>query len=169
MRLGLRWKHGPVQEFDFTKEACGPAIAMLFRQAFDSNVQLVAHREATAQHFDGPGGDFSDWANIMDQRTAQCVLIEGPATGWRGRVIYYVAASRSIHRGVADNKMPSEIQPKEVVVVLYHHFKQTLQERHVGGKHIPDCTHNCGSPFMYMTLWISLRIAMDRQYRHGIV
>ena len=52
-------------------------------------------------------------------------------------------------------------KPKELIILPYLNYTSVHHELHGLGN---DCTHYCGSPFLYQPIWRSLRLAMDRQY-----
>jgi hypothetical protein len=53
-------------------------------------------------------------------------------------------------------KIPS---PRELVVIPYYEYTVGLW-----GMHPLECTHYCSSPVIYLPVWKSLRVAMDRQF-----
>ena len=52
---------------------------------------------------------------------------------------------------------------KELVVLPYYNFTAPHWDQHPPEK-VADCTHYCPSPFLYLPLWRSFRIALDRQF-----
>lgn len=163
------------------RDTYGPAMTNFIKRAYydaTSKVQLVVHRETSAQHFDIPGGDYSMWAKDKANRQDICVkAIHDNTTYWREPALYQqakqegfnyiVAGTGGIHRDEIEFRKP--VAPKRDILVLpWYKFTEPFytshQDKEPGSEGDPDCTHFCGSPFLYYPLWRSLRLAMDRQY-----
>ena len=163
------------------RDAYGPAMMNFIKRAYydaSSKVQLVVHRETSAQHFDIPGGDYSMWEKDKASRQNICVkAMHDNTTYWREAALYQqakqegfnyiVAGTGGLHRDEIEFRKP--ISPKRDIIVLpWYKFTEPFytshQDKEPGSEGNPDCTHFCGSPFLYYPLWRSLRLAMDRQY-----
>jgi len=169
--MGLHWKYGqapPGTHSGMKREAYGPAIKSFYKQVFSSTtsrVQLLVHRETSAQHFDIPGGDWFDYKEHAHKRQRQCVAYTaGASTYWREKAIRNVSMTDEYELVDVSNSqvMDSPANAKEVVSIPYHNFTEQFHRMHptLG----LDCTHYCGSPYMYYPLWRSFRRAMDRKY-----
>ncbi|CAB9498321.1 expressed unknown protein [Seminavis robusta] len=131
------------------------------------HIQLLVHRESSAQHFDAGGGEYSLWKGRPDGKNlshCQPFSFSDSSAGWRELAIRK-AANKSGHSFVmAGPHMPSlsSVQP-ELVTLPYFNFTapHPTMHPHSGAA---ECTHYCSSPFIYYPLWRSLRFALDRQF-----
>ena len=174
--MGLHWKwYGGTTAM--RKAAYAPAVTSFMDRAYHdptSAVQLVVHRETSAQHFDSPGGDYTIWkgAWMSTKKKSRdiCVkAIRGEASYWRERALRKATKAAGYQYIVAGPSMPAvrrDKRKKDMLVLPFYNLTEPLHTAHkdtIAGSH-PDCTHYCSSPFLYMTLWRSLRLAMDRHY-----
>jgi hypothetical protein len=87
--------------------------------------------------------------------------------GWRERAVADAAAEAGFDRVEAGRNMPtfpSGTGNNELVVLPYYGFTSDQYTMHPFRGDWQDCTHYCSSPFLYMPIWRSLRLAMDRQF-----
>mgnify|MGYP000579336776 CR=1 FL=1 len=176
--FGLHWNYLPIG--GGKKEDYGSDILELIRQARDTNQDaLVLHRENSAQHFDIPGGDFSEYWEQRFSRRPKCkpFMANAPFTSyWRdqflqaaarqaGYQIIPVGPNMAAAAALSPSGTDTTTTNKELLVLPFHNFTALHHTFHPVWDHgHGDCTHYCGSPFMYMTLWRSLRLAMDRRF-----
>ena len=172
MGLHWTWMDGGAK----AANAYAPAVMDFVQQAATnatSRVELIIQRETTAQHFDVPGGDFKEWNNKKGQDPSmryECVAhVPGESTNWREKYLDNAMSHHNFTRIMAGPSMPPLLagNPPEVITLPYHNFTQRFPTMHPNGGNatlLHDCTHYCSSPFIYMTLWRSIRLAMDRKY-----
>jgi hypothetical protein len=160
--MGLHWKY---RNSEWAK-----AMGQMFQQVLASNssVELLVERETSSQHFDVPGGDYLEFRRSRNATNA-CTNRLGSATYWREVDLDDPTNKEKFHyeRILAGPSMPSQVHPNEVVACPYHNFTQLFHKMHPSSPQKLDCTHYCSSPFIYMTLWRSLRLAMDRRFQNG--
>jgi hypothetical protein len=127
---------------------------------------LLLFRETTAQHFDTPTGMYGMYD--IDHRSMKCTPLEWThEVGSRDRAV--VDAARAAGYDVAS---PSEAASDKLVILPFHNFTAQLYDSHPhdagefnNSTNQQDCTHYCLSPFLWVPLWRTLRIAMDAAYR----
>lgn len=175
--FGLHWWHGDATPHVFKRQSSYvSAMQDVFHNITQQNhVQLLVHRETSAQHFDSNGGGFSEWWDHHDQRQQQCqpMNYSDSSVGWRETAIQQAANQSGHDLIIAGPHMPpsnninaknQQHQP-EVVVLPYFDFTSQLHSLHpLPENGFQDCTHYCSSPFTYYPLWRSLRFAMERQF-----
>ncbi|CAB9524637.1 expressed unknown protein [Seminavis robusta] len=156
-----------------------------------TRTQLLVHRETSAQHFDAIAGDYSKWSQTPN-KVQECrpIGFHAELSTWRERCVKEAALQAGYHYRVADTSMPpilhtgssqgnngrsainkelvqqnaTSLHPrKELLVLPYYNFTAPHYDQHPPEKEA-DCTHYCPSPFLFLPLWRSLRIVMDRQY-----
>ena len=163
-----------------TKQAYQNAMANLLQRAKQYNLSLIVHRETSAQHFDSPyNGDYLDWSWHKESRNHTCVPHRNPqadqANYWRELAMKKAAQNAGYEYRVSQvtQNMPNRRRSSEtstnltrhqLVVLPYHNFTQQHYDLHPEIDVVPDCTHYCGSPFLYMPLWRPLRIALDERF-----
>ena len=93
-------------------------------------------------------------SNILDERFY-----------WREHAIHTAATKAGYKIVVANESLESQHHPrtprdtKELVILPFYNFTAPLYDLHPG-----ECTHFCSTPFLWMPIWRSLRLAMDRQW-----
>jgi hypothetical protein len=74
--------------------------------------------------------------------------------------------------------MDSAMQPlkngiREIAILPYYNFSAKLHDLHIildidsaknKTEYRGECTHFCSTPFLWLPLWRSFRLAMDRQF-----
>lgn len=162
VNFGLHWNF-EARTYDFHRshyrKSYGQFLMQLRRKG---NFTLLMHRETTAQHFDSLAGDFSlRSANT----TNRCVPIKYDAnvSAWRERMVQQAAKKALNKYVVIQSPMPpvsKNWKRPELLVIPYYNFTAFHYKMHPSS----ECSHYCSSPFIYMPLWRSIRLAMDRQY-----
>jgi hypothetical protein len=158
MNFGLHYRFGKYNQ-GRDKEGYEDMMAKIFNITSQSNISLLAHRETSAQHHNHSGGE---WGN---GRT-KCVslsLNDSPIIGWRERVVQDKAKELGYNVVVADYTLPLAGKPvagqRELVILPFFNLTASLHYFH------PDeCSHYCSTPYLWMPIWRSLRLAMDRQW-----
>ncbi|CAB9527288.1 expressed unknown protein [Seminavis robusta] len=169
--FGLHWWFTNSTPNTFRRaDAYYSAMLDLFRVVrLQNHVQLVAHRQTSAEHYDSPGGDWFQWYGNRDNLAQSCVPLAAgdDVAGWRERAVSKAAADASYDIVLANSNMPaypSGTGNSEVVLLPYFDFTAKQYTMHPFRGDSQDCTHYCSSPFLYMPIWRSLRLAMDRQW-----
>ena len=178
--FGLHWYHN-------TKEQYVDDMTNFLEKAKQHNISLVVHRETSAQHFDAPGGAWEYFVNdrVQQNRSKSCQPLNSrtryhESIYWRERAIqeasqnagyrYQVGTAISLHHrasSAGENTTSSNQHHPALVALPYHNFTIRFHSLHPdngAGADFDDCTHYCGSPFMYMTLWRPLRMAFDAYF-----
>jgi hypothetical protein len=144
---GLHWK--PFEKQLFLEDMKDYLVAYK-----DTNLTLVAWRETSAQHFDSPGGHYG-----VGKKSTECVpIIEGQQGHHEPLMRQATSAAGLMWKSVLDaNFSYQKWQPNELVFFPYRDYTVPLYYLH------PDeCTHFCHTPFVWLPIWRSLRVAMDR-------
>ena len=170
--FGLHWWYTNDTPHTFRRaESYVVAMKTFFRRvALQGDLQLLVHRESTAEHYDSPGGDGYVWSQNNDaSKSHQCQPIDSSDTVayWRERSVAKAAQQAGFDLITAGPDMPpyNETGNNEVVALPYYYFTEKQYSMHPYQRDfVQDCTHYCSSPFLYMPLWRSLRFAMDRQF-----
>jgi hypothetical protein len=148
---------------------------------------LLAFRETTAQHFDAQGGDYhlakeqegstmSNGSNVMKR----CVPMKwGPMAGWSNIVAEAEATKAGFQvlrtnngyyhhdQPVMSINMTTAAFPRgELAILPFFNFTSEHYDLHPladEGDDTADCTHYCSTPYLWMPLWRSLRLALERK------
>jgi hypothetical protein len=131
-----------------------------------SHVQLVVHRETSAQHFDAPTGDFS-MKTLNSSKMCMPTDFDDRHVWWRENAFKQAAADANYSYVVAGPDMPPKnSSTPRVVVAPWFNFTGQHHQMHPFKKATSkqDCTHYCASPFLYLPVWRGLRIAMDSEF-----
>lgn len=147
----------------------------ILRHYNHGNFTLLAYRESTAQHFDSPDGDYYYQRN---PNTTQCLPIRGgPNVGWREPIVKERATNAGFRviriDGPSIMALPREHPqnimtpaPPEMVVLPFFNFTVPHHDLHpieAGRNGEPDCTHFCSTPYLWLPVWRSLRLALERR------
>jgi hypothetical protein len=158
--FGLHW--GKKAYDDYAKQ-----MANILRKIHKAgHIQLVVHRETSAQHFEAPTGDYSMQA---ENSSGTCVPtdFDDSHVWWRENTVKQATADANYSYAVAGPDMPQKNKSTpRVVVAPWFHFTGQHYQLHPYNQRSPkqDCTHFCGSPFLYLPVWRGLRIAMDSEF-----
>ena len=127
----------------------------------DSNFSLVLFRETSAQHYNIANGMYKIGISL---RSKKCTPLEWTdMVGIRDRRVEMAAR----HAGYDIVPMTNATLRKGTMTMLpFHNFTAALHGSHpydekIGG----ECTHYCTTPFLWMPLWRTLRIAMDTAFQ----
>lgn len=155
MNFGLHWSWGR------RKRYLARITDILNATKHGKSVQLLAFIETSAQHFNGLAGEFGAASNSCVPWPEESMT--SPQFRWREQAVHEKAAMVGLHVIVADETLPSagrvEADQKELIILPYNNFTRFLHDLH------PDeCTHYCSTPFLWIPIWRSLRLAMDRQW-----
>jgi hypothetical protein len=142
------------------KEGYENVMANIFNVTSQGNITLLAHRETSAQHHNYSGGEWP-----KDGHRTKCVshsLNDSHIIGWRERVVQAKAKELGYKVVVADDRFPlANDKPvagqRELVILPFFNLTAKLHYFHPS-----ECTHYCSSPYLWMPIWRSLRLAMDR-------
>jgi len=128
--------------------------------------RLLAFRETAAQHFGADGGEY--FLPRVTNEQQRCIPHPSQTTwGWREAMLSQVAREHNFTVKVADALLGTtnnaDDPPREIVWLPFLNFTTELYFLHPisRGK---DCTHFCQTPFVWMPLWRSLRLAVDRTF-----
>ena len=147
---GLHWT--PLQAYNFREDM----TTLIKAYKGQKNLQLVAWRETSAQHWNATGGHFSFRHVTLSHG---CVPMNGGREGFRLPLIQN--ASRTVGMTVLNAMDPTfSSQPRredELVILPFREYTNELHYLHPG-----ECTHFCSSPYVWLPLWHSLRVAVDR-------
>jgi hypothetical protein len=124
------------------------------------SLKLVAWRQTTAQHYNEPGGHYRPEIDF----SSACVPID-LATDEDFRLPLMETASEKAGYTILDALDPSfQSLPRqdrnELVVLPFRQYTSGLHYLHPG-----ECTHFCNDPHVWLPIWRSLRIALDRTVR----
>jgi hypothetical protein len=150
---GLHWV--PDEKNDFRN-----AMATLLRgysqnKTRGDKLKLLAWRETSAQHFNSSTGDYSfglpydtECLPIREYLPFRTTLM-AEAAGLAGFTISNASdplfMSQPVSRG------------DELVILPYYHFTSEMHQLHPG-----ECTHFCHTPYVWLPIWRTLRLALDR-------
>jgi hypothetical protein len=155
------------------------AMRVLFQtlQEHDyGNFTLLAYRESTAQHFDSPDGDYYTQRN---PNTTRCIPMRGgPNVGWREPIVRTTALDAGFRLIRADEHYTVLGTPPrkendrsngpvpEMAILPFFNFTVPHHDLHpieAGKEGQPDCTHFCSTPYLWLPVWRSLRLALERR------
>jgi hypothetical protein len=119
----------------------------------NSNLTLVAWRETSAQNYNTTGGHFRQGVENT------CVPMQAGQEGFRMQIMKNVseAAGLSWKNAMDPNFLHQPVERHELVFLPYRNFTIPLHYLHPG-----ECAHYCHTPFVWLPIWRSLRLAMDR-------
>lgn len=145
-----------------------------------TNWKLLLFRETSAQHFNIPGGDFLGWSRPKPWFDSDSCTPHRPAPTQGFREVIFKNAA--LHAGFVPLVMDSTLQQpppifhgdtREIVILPYYNFTAQLHDLHIisnintaknASEYKGECTHFCSTPFLWLPLWRSFRLAMDRQF-----
>lgn len=164
---GLHWNSNDTRNPNSLPSAYISSLTdfLNFVQHNHTRPQLVVHREGSAQHFDAPAGDFYAWQSKPNAKLeCQPISYDATLTNWREKTVQIAANKAGYQYTTAGPHMPPPVTTTPELVVLpffnytSHHHNQHPKEKE------SDCTHYCPSPFLYLPLWRSFRLTLDRQF-----
>lgn len=123
------------------------------------SLRLLAWRETSAQHWNATGGHYSV-RNVRQPYV--CVPIANKKKAREGfRLPLLTAAAQSVGMKVLnalDSNFSSQpVNPDEMIVLPFREYTSELHYLHDS-----ECTHYCTTPYLWLPIWRSLRLAMDR-------
>eukprot|EP00980_Cylindrotheca_fusiformis_P000866 scaffold227_cov97-Cylindrotheca_fusiformis.AAC.4 len=145
---GLHWK---TQE----NETFYGAMKAYLRGFQNSNLTMLAWRETSAQHNDSPGGHYG-----LKKESDNCVPIKkGHEKGYRSAIMQQAAQDTGFEwKNIFDEGFSNRSQDgNELVFLPFREYTVPLHYMHPN-----ECTHYCYTPYIWLPLWKSIRIAMDR-------
>ena len=157
---------------------------MAYAKNATSFPRLLAIRETSVQHFDGPDGDFFGALELNKEQVSnnnktssvteqgQCVPINQTRFfSWRDTMVRRVLKRVGLSTVWLNDKqqewwtrVPKE---REVVILPFREYTKELYFMHLLDKDSTDCTHFCYSHYLWQPLWRSLRLAMERSFERG--
>ena len=136
-----------------------------------ANVPLLSWKETSTQHYETLGGHFSYRA--IEEGTS-CVPVpkdgfDSPRsmsiTNWMSDLMRDMQWTLLSTAGQSDfMSAPSTPGKQELVMIPFRSFTSSLWEMHPA---FPDCTHFCSTPFLWLPIWRSLRVAIDRAIQNN--
>ena len=141
----------------------------------NNNMSLILFRETSAQHFLSAGGigDYED--NLATTSNMTCGPhthnpTENPLYGWRNQdALQTLREHTSVQEPVvvvhpnesasAFTLLPNHNNRPAVGILPFQDFSAARHDLHP-----EECTHFCHTPFLWMPLWRSLRLAMDATF-----
>jgi hypothetical protein len=164
--FGLHWGWGRGNTRGPYGEYVNEVANILRKVRNASHVQLVVHRETSAQHFDAPTGDHSTQTK---NSSGMCMPtdFDDSHVWWRENAFKQAAADANYSYVVAGPDMPPKnSSTPRVVVAPWFNFTGQHHQMHPFNPLHPsqDCTHYCASPSLYLPVWRGLRIAMDSEF-----
>jgi hypothetical protein len=135
-------------------------LAGLRRRA---SLKLLAWRETSAQHWNTTGGYFYPGTSAGDFMRQPCTPIGSPeyVKGFRLPLMAQAANDTGFRiRNVLDPTFTtSPLEADDLVVLPFRAYSSMAHGLH---PERADCTHFCHTPFFWLPLWRTLRLAMDR-------
>jgi hypothetical protein len=133
-------------------------------QLLGEKVPLLIWRETTSQHYDNPGGHFD--REGLDGETS-CVNVplseqtnQPAAVDWMQELVVQQMNWTMIDASAPNFvSTPRSSGQQELVMIPFRRFTSYLWDLHPG---FPDCSHFCSTPFVWVPIWRSLRLAIDR-------
>lgn len=130
-------------------------------------ISLFAFRETTAQHFDTPLGEWP----AVSMPIYKCTPLnetkkQDPLLAWRNHDILD-AVNKSGFTFVSvdpSGKIPMpplllQSDKDEIAMLPFTEFTSDFHDLHPN-----ECTHYCSTPHLWIPLWRSLRLSMDRRF-----
>jgi hypothetical protein len=145
---GLHWK--PYEQEKFSQ-----AMKTYLRGFQNSNLTMLAWRETSAQHMDSPGGHYG-WKKA----SKECVPIKaGEEKGYRMPIMQQAAHGAGLKwKNTLDKDFSNQhLESNELIFLPFRDYTVPLHYLHPN-----ECTHYCYTPYLWLSLWKSVRIAMDR-------
>ncbi|GKY99647.1 hypothetical protein MPSEU_000918700 [Mayamaea pseudoterrestris] len=129
-------------------------------------VPLILWRESSSQHFDTPGGHFR--FEVLRNRDSCIPMKEADYYNTSFTTNSMRDLLHAMNLTLVDASAPNfTALPEtlhELVMLPFRQFTKTLWELHPG---FPDCTHFCTTPYVWLPIWRSLRVAIERSVRYG--
>jgi hypothetical protein len=158
MNFGLHWNWPDRPDYEISMSA-------LFNSTKAGNISLLAFQEVSAQHFNTTAGAWVRGTSntCVPLPTENSTLMSSDRFRWRQHVLHASARQAGYNVVVAtDASLPRPKQKggsDELVILPFYNFTVPLFDLHPN-----KCTHYCSTPFLWMPIWRSLRLAMDRQW-----
>jgi len=151
---GLHWK--PTERAKFAQ-----AMTRYLKGFQDANLTMLAWRETSAQHIDSKGGHYGSVA-----KSQNCVPIHPDhQTGFRMPIMQQAAENAGLQwTSLAEPDFSTRPVDKETNEIVFLPFRDYTVPLHY--LHPNECTHYCHTPYLWLPLWRSLRIALDRAVSH---
>ena len=128
------------------------------------NLKLLAWRQTSAKHFSPPGGH---WTCTTSFEKSRHTSLYGNEDGYHLDNMHQSAFLNNFSfLNVFDPEF-SSAEPAfrsysshrdgELIFLPYHDYTKALHYLHPG-----ECTHYCSTPYLWLPIWRSLRVALDR-------
>ena len=144
---GLHYKSNDIREY-------GTSL-MSFLNAMKNEDVIVMHRESTAQHFDGHGGEHLDGTPLD-----VCVPNNAEFESFRTRLLREVAAHCSVEvietKELYSRNTLSTHRDHHLYMIPFYNFTSKLFQLHP-----KECTHYCHTPFLWLPIWRHIRLYFD--------
>ncbi|KAL3943202.1 MAG: hypothetical protein SGBAC_002732 [Bacillariaceae sp.] len=147
---GLHWK--PTEKSRFAK-----SMTRYMNGFEDANLTMLAWRETSAQHLDSDGGHYG-----LATKSRKCVPISADHhAGFRRPIMQRAAENAGLRwRSLVEADFSTQPVDKERNEIVFLPFRDYTVPLHY--LHPNECTHYCHTPYLWLPLWRSLRIALDR-------
>jgi len=168
LNFGLEWNH---EDRVFHSDDVSKLLKIFSEKGKHSH-QLIAYREASAQHFATQGGDKSYLKDDLVKSAAPCAPLdekEIEISKWRDNAVRS-GAKKASYEWVEPDPItriyppPTSITTGELVFLPYFDFTAPYWNMHPHTTPRLDCHHYCSSPYLYVPMWRDLRNGMDRQF-----
>jgi hypothetical protein len=152
--FGLHWT--PLEASDFGRAMTSFLRGFVPDNNNNNNLTLLAWRETSAQHFNADGGHFGN-----ERRGDTCAAIQDASEGFRFPLMKQAALDAGLTWTSPLNfSLSNEKNQPELVFLPFRDYTVPLHYLHPG-----ECTHYCHSPHVWLPIWRTLRLAIDRAVR----
>jgi len=129
-----------------------------------SKLKVFAWRQTTAQHFNSTGGHY-----VTGIQEKGCQPMYSGFEGFRTQAIRNQLEQKTNLTWTEIRKTEHEISswmdassyssPTELIMLPFRDYTRHLHDLHPSRG---DCTHYCHTPYLWLPVWRSLRLAVDR-------
>jgi hypothetical protein len=123
------------------------------------NLKLLAWRETSSQHWNATGGHYS--SRLVSIRDGCVPMPRDGREGFRWPILRTCAerVGMTVLNALAANfsSQPVSRSDHELVILPFRDFTSELHYLHPN-----ECSHFCSTPHLWLPIWRSLRLAMDR-------
>lgn len=143
-------------------------MAML--HSLQMNVPLLIWRETSAQHFLATGGHY--YGGVTKQPNAVCTATKASEiSSTSTHLNTMLDALQSLNNPSWSHAFTSDPhflsskpdKDKELIIIPFRQYTIPMHNLHPS---TTDCTHYCHTPYLWLPLWRSLRLSLDRMMNH---
>jgi hypothetical protein len=128
-----------------------------------SRSKLVAWRETSAQHFATPRGYWKP-ENLVNQ--SHCVPHEKETGGFQLPIMARACdrANMTLLNAFREDFFAGmlPVHDNEIILLPFYNFSRELHYNHPS-----ECTHYCSTPYLWLSTWRGLRLALERLLTNG--